>query len=250
MDSGQKARRFPWFEVLGVAVVLTVVGTILLPALGRSRSGTPRAADQNNLKQLGIVFKMYSGEHDDLFPPMTRYADVWMFDLRSVYPEYLSDLSIMVSPNQPNAEELRGQINALSTQQPIDWEALTRLVAQSYAYIGWATRDDAELAKLVEARRGLRSEQLSDDIVVEGKTFYRLKEGVERHFISDTTYATASAEAQGKIPVVISITPPPKSANGNNVLYMDGHVAWIKDFPAALFRSHSTSSQQSAAKTK
>ena len=250
MDSGQKARWFPWFEVLGVAVVLTIVGTVLLPALGRSRSGSPRAGDQNNLKQLGIIFKMYSGEHDDLFPPMTRYADIWMFDLQSVYPEYLSDLSIMVSPNLPNAEELRGQINTLSTQQPIDWEALTWLAAQSYAYTGWATEENVELSQLIEARRGLSSEKLSDDIVVEGKTFYRLKEGVERHFISDTTYTTASAEAQGKIPVVISITPPPKSANGNNVLFMDGHVAWIKDFPAALFRTQSTSSQQSAANTK
>jgi prepilin-type processing-associated H-X9-DG protein len=234
MSNEGKRQTFPWLALVGVAAIVLVVVSILLPALSRPTSGR-RPADQNYLKQLGLVCKMYANENADLFPPITPYPDVWMFDLQSIYPEYLSDLSILVSPNHPNAEALQKQISALSTQQPTDWEALTRLAAQSYAYTGWATEDNVELAQLIEARRALGSEQLSDDIVVEGKTFYRLKEGIEPHFIRDTTNATASAEAQAKIPVVISITPPPKAADGSNVLYMDGHVTWIKDIPAALF---------------
>lgn len=50
-----------------------------------------RAQDQNNLKQLGLVIKMFQNEHHEYTPPG------WL----TVYPEYLTDTSILTSPKDP-----------------------------------------------------------------------------------------------------------------------------------------------------
>ena len=39
-------------------------------ALARAREAARRSSCQNNLKQMGIVFKMYAGENRDTFPAM------------------------------------------------------------------------------------------------------------------------------------------------------------------------------------
>ena len=50
-----------------------------------------RAECQNNLKQFGLVIKMYSNEHEDYTPPG------WL----STYPEYATDPAMYTSPADP-----------------------------------------------------------------------------------------------------------------------------------------------------
>lgn len=51
------------------------------------------ASCQNNMKQLGLVIKMYAGEN-----PHTMVPPGW----RTVYPEYLTDPNVLVCPCTPN----------------------------------------------------------------------------------------------------------------------------------------------------
>jgi prepilin-type processing-associated H-X9-DG protein len=69
----------------------------------------------------------------------------------------------------------------------------------------------------------------------DGTTIYRLREGIERFFISDINNAAASAKAQSDIWVMWDdINTGEFTAfmnhvpGGCNVLYMDGHVDFIK----------------------
>ena len=66
-----------------------------------------------------------------------------------------------------------------------------------------------------------------------GTTIYRLREGIERFLITDINNPAASASAQSEIFVMLdTVCIKPSDFNhipgGSNVLYMDGHVEFIK----------------------
>jgi prepilin-type processing-associated H-X9-DG protein len=74
-----------------------------------------------------------------------------------------------------------------------------------------------------------------------GVTIYRLREGIERFFISDINNAAATNKAQSEIAVQFDTISTDVSfyshiPGGANVLFMDGHVEFLKypsDHPAS-----------------
>lgn len=86
---------------------------------------------------------------------------------------------------------------------------------------------------------GLYDQDLTlDDVVLGDPTMYRLREGIERFFITDINNPAASAKAQSEIAVLWDLIWPPQMEGaqgqfnhipgGANVLWMDGHVEFIK----------------------
>jgi prepilin-type processing-associated H-X9-DG protein len=79
----------------------------------------------------------------------------------------------------------------------------------------------------------------------DGNTLYRLREGIERFLITDINNPAGSARAQSEMAVMWDainlnmIKDGGMSFNhvpgGGNVLYMDGHVAWIRYQECAEF---------------
>jgi len=222
----------PLFTI-GLSCLMLFGALVVLPAAYRLNRNF-KASCQNNLKQWGLIHKMYANEHENRYPALSPSAGQLAPDIGTLYPEYLNYLYILRCVLSADPRLVR------SVESPY----LGTVSDQSFYYLGYIVDSPETLRAFHDAYAKVIADggNFESDLVVPeglgtwgGDKILRLSDAPdtlrpgldEQDATGPGGEAMSFALAQSRIPTMIERPGHHSKRNKTsicNVLYMDGHV--------------------------
>lgn len=100
-------RGFTLIELLVVIAIIALLMSILMPALQRVREQARAVACLSNLKQWGLIFSMYTDEHDGRFQRGLDSGHHWIVVLRPYFSD-VNDTDLFLCPSATRPIDQQG----------------------------------------------------------------------------------------------------------------------------------------------
>jgi len=215
-----RARAYGVAALLASLVFLGVLTALFIPALSKARNSARAAACAGSLKQVSLILAVYADKNGGRYPPLSPIPGRIMFPHEMVYPEYMTDFSVVICYGHPEKKRLKAS--------PVD----VAVDDHSHFYMSHVVSNEKEVRAFAEAYRMRVAEGKSfdEDFTVPdgqgnnaGNTLFRIRNGIDKVLSIPAATIPVTVERPGR-------HDPP----GLNVLYLDGHVECIgygKRFP-------------------
>ena len=195
----------------------------------------------------------------ELYPPVSSQPGILFMDAAMLFPEYLDDPAVVVSPRHPNARGLRRQLAAATVDGHANPAVIEQVGAESFYYLGYTVPYEITGMAWAEAyREAVQSH--TDESIMEAYAItvqfpedytgprtppdlpewggwfgsgpgsagndqiHRLRLGIERFLISDGAVSGPRASAQERSSIPLLIERPTQIGAPIHVAYFDGHV--------------------------
>lgn len=205
-------KAFTMVELLVVIAVVAILSSILMPVFGRARAVARSTACVSNLRQIGQAFAMYAQDWEGSLPTVLPYAVVapegraWMVALQP----YVTDARIWVCPENtlpvPSYayNTFLGFPRLMGTAYGDGGLALDAITAPANTFLAYDTPNNrADVNNLNGAMGSYMMYVLPGQLA-------------ERHPNWESAYRERA------------LWQRPRHNDGNNVVFADGHVRWIR----------------------